>query len=148
MKWVLVIGALLFVGGCSSLPAALTAATQGAQWIGSLIDVAESGSQVYFARHPSMDAQGKVNVAVQRARTALAALDHALAAAEGAQNEDVGEARREALAAYQELRALLEDLGVLTAKPPAGGAETEAPLPEPVALPTVEEVAGVLHDAP
>jgi hypothetical protein len=48
------------------------------------------------------------------------------------------------LRAYAALRELLDRLGILTATPPAGGAETDAPLPQPLELPTVDDVAARL----
>ena len=134
----------LSLSGCSSLLAALTKAQQGAQYLDTVISVAEAGADTYFARHPSLDNERKVDVAVRRAKSALAALNAALAVAEATNDEDVERARAEALVTYAELRKLLGDLGVLSASSPAGGAETDAPEPEPVALPEPEHVAELL----
>jgi hypothetical protein len=122
---------LVALSGCSLLPALV----QGAQWLGTVIDVADSGADAFFARHPSLEAESKVDAHMHRARLALAALDAALAA-----GGDTTKARAEALASYAALRTLLADLGVLSATSPAGGAETDAPKPEPFNLPSPDEV--------
>ena len=121
--------------GCASLLPALAKVSRGSQYLGTVIDVADAGADAYFARHPSLDNERKVDAAVRAAHGALAALNGALAAAEAASDEDVVTARVEALKAYASLRTLLADLGVLTATPPDGGAETDAPMPEPFTLP-------------
>jgi hypothetical protein len=114
---------------------------QGAQWLGSLLDVADAGQRAYFDRHPSIEGEPRVAEAITRSRLALATLDHALAAGSA---EDQATARREAVAAYEALRKLYDELGVLDARPSPGGPETDAPLPKPLPLPTGEEVAAVL----
>jgi len=126
--------------GCASLLPALAQAAQGAQWIGTVLDVADAGSGAYFARHPNIESERRVGAALRTSHGALAALNAALASAEAASDEDVLKARSDALAAYTELHALLSDLGVLTATPPEGGAETDAPTPEPLDLPNPEQV--------
>lgn len=131
--------ALLVLTGCASLLPALAKIAQGAQWLGTVIDVADSGANAYFARHPNAEREQRVDAAVRRARIALAALDASLAASKGDDN-----ARSEALKAYTELRSLLADLGVLSATPPDGGAETDAPEPEPLVLPEPNAIEAAL----
>ena len=126
--------------GCASLLPALAKAAQGAQWIGTVIDVADAGSSAYFARHPNLESERKVDDALRASQGALAALNAALASAEAATDEDVVKARSEALKAYNELYKVLSDLGVLTATPPDGGAETDAPTPEPLDIPKPEQL--------
>lgn len=128
--------------GCASLLPALAKAAQGAQWIGTVLDVANAGSGAYFDRHPNLETERKVDAALRASRGALATLNAALASAEAATDEDVVKARSEALKAYTELHDLLSDLGVLTATPPDGGAETDAPPPDPVNIPNPEQVGG------
>jgi len=130
--------------GCAELLPFVSRVAQGAQWIGSLVDVAEAGSSAYFARHPQQTAERDVGAAVMRARSALAALNAATAAAKATDDGDVDAAKREAVAAYDALRTLLDDLGVLGAIPPDGGAETDAPDPRPVVLPTADAVANIM----
>jgi len=135
---------VLPLSGCASLLPALTKAAQGAQWLGTVVDVADKGADAYFARHPSLDNERRVDAAVRRARLALAALDAVLATAEAASSEDTARAKQDALAAYADLRALLVELGVLSATPPAGGAEGNAPNPEPFELPMPDAIEATL----
>ena len=128
------------LAGCPAFWSALPRMAQGAQMIGSLLDVAAAGSESYYARHPSQAAQAEVAQALRLARTALAALDAGVLAAEGADDEDLALRRSRALEAYEQLRLLLDGLGVLDARPPDGGAETSAPLPEPFELPPADEI--------
>lgn len=124
--------ALLFLcAGCQLLPALAA----GASWLGSLVDVAEAGANAFDRRHPSVSRAEDIAKAVFVARKAIAALDAAIAA-----GEDPSTARANALRAYAELRAILDATGVLDAIAPAGGAETEAAAPQPLELPTAEEV--------
>lgn len=140
MRSAALLALVLTLTGCSGALAALRGVSEGAQWVGTLVDVAESGSDAYFRRHPSLEREARVDAAVRRARASLAALERLLALGDAAAREDVTAARSEALAAYGELRSLLAELGVLTATPPAGGAETSAPEPEPLALPSAAQV--------
>lgn len=126
---------VLFLGGCSSFLPALAKAAQGAQWLGTVIDVAETGSRAYFARHPSLENQSRFQSALARSKQALAAFDAALATGKAIEGKDLAKARSEALNAYAELYALIRDLGIMSATPPAGGAETDAPKPEPFNVP-------------
>lgn len=130
----------LSLTGCASLLPALAKASQAAQYLGTVIDVADSGADAYFARHPNHEREHKVDAAVRDARKALAALDAVLATGEAASADDKARARVEAFKAYAALRDLLDSLGVLSATPPDGGAETDAPEPEPFELPEPGEV--------
>lgn len=141
---VLLLLGVLTLSGCAGVFEALSKAAQGAQWIGTVLDVAEAGADAYFARHPNLEATRRVQAAARGARSALAALDAAVATANAAESEDIAQAKREALRAYAELRGLLAEFGVLTATPPAGGAEAEAPKPEPFELPLPEEIGAAL----
>ena len=137
----ILLGGLL--GGCAPALAALQGlvrSTQGSQWLGSVLDVAETGAAAYFDRHPSIERQQDVAQAIRVARQAQEALDRVLAAVDAVESGDAEKARSEALTAYASLRALLAELGVLTATPPPGGAEGNAPSPVPLLLPTVAEV--------
>jgi len=140
IRTILILGLLLFLPGCPALLSALATASQGAQWISSAIDVAEAGKEAYFARHPSVDNEPKVAKAIRGARAATAVLNAALAAGDAVADEDMAKAKAEALRTYGELRDLLLDLGVLEGRAPPGGAETEAPLPEPFTLPTADDI--------
>lgn len=124
---------------CGCLPVAKV--VQAASWLGSVLDAAEAGARVYHQRHPSMNAEFALAKALQRARMAVMALQ----AADMAKDEEaVAKAKREAVSSYAELRRLVEDSGVVDAAPAAGGAETDAPAPEPLELPSVEAVRRAL----
>jgi hypothetical protein len=143
MKKLLALLGLLFLAGCNGAAlGVLSKVAQGASYLGSLLDVAHGGSDAFFDRHPNPESEGRVARAELRARKALAALEGAVAAGEAADAGDRERARSEAVASYGELRGLLDELGVLAARSPQGGAETEAPKPEPLDLPLPDAVAG------
>ena len=141
MRRLVLLLALLGLAGCPAFWAAIPRMAQGAQLVGQLLDIAAAGTDAYYARHPGREAQAEVESALRLARTALAALDAGLLAAEGADDPDLTARRKRALEAYEQLRVLLEGRGVSSATPPGGGAETDAPLPEPFELPTADEIA-------
>ncbi len=144
-RFALVCALLLAMPGCGGAwPSIIAGAMQGAQWLTSIIDVAEGGSARFFARHPHRANKAEVDDAIHRARQAAAALNGALTAAEAVEAGDVDKAKGEALAAYAALVKLLDGLGVPQAKSPAGGAETDEPKPEPFTLPTPEQVGARL----
>lgn len=134
MMRILVLVLALGLVGCQGW---LPAAVAGLSWLGQVLDVAQAGSRAWLARHPSHEAEDRVGAAILRARSASAALGAALAAGD---RGDAAKARREAVAAYRDLRALLDELGVLEGRPAVGGAETDAPRPGPLKLPTAEHL--------
>ena len=136
---ILLVG-LLVLPGCAGVMRALQTAEQAAQWLGSVVDVAEAGSQAYFARHPNQQRQDDVAFAIDRTRKSLLALNAALATAEAVDDGDVQTARLAALEAYAALYDMLDNYGLRTARPPAGGAETDAPPPEPIDIPAPEHL--------
>jgi hypothetical protein len=138
----MVVGVLLMASSCTGLLSGIAKVAQGAQLIAGLVDVAQIGSAQYFDRHPNMEREHKINAKIRQARIALALLDAAATAAKAADAGDVVAARAGVLDAYDGLRGLLDEFGVLTATPPAGGAETDAPTPSPILLPTRAELAG------
>lgn len=144
IRTILVLGAMLFLSGCAELVSAMATVSQGAQWISSALDVAESGSDAYFARHPHPEREPKIDDAMRHARQSVSALNAILSAGDSAAAKDVDKAKGAALEAYGELRGLLLELGVLEARPPEGGAETEAPIPKPFTLPTSDDIAARL----
>lgn len=135
----LVLVALLAVAlvGCQWLPAAAA----GVAWLGQVLDLAQAGSRAYLERHPSQDAEARVDAAILRARRAAASLGAAVAASDQGR---AAKARLEAVAAYSELVALLDGLGVLDGRSPVGGAETDAPRPERLDLPSPESLSAHL----
>lgn len=131
----------LALAGCHLLPSA-TAALRGLAMVSSAIDAAEAGASVYLQRHPSLEAERGLAKAILRARLAVSALSAALAAPK-AENE--AQARLEAVRAYGDLVALLDSLGVLDGRAALGGAETDAPMPGRVPLPSVADVSAALR---
>ena len=135
----------MMLSGCAALPSILAGIGQGAQWLGSLVDVAEAGSGAFLARHPSQAKAQQIAERVMQARLTIAALDAALAATEAGESKDVQAAKQQALTAYERLRELLSSLGVLSGKcVDCGGAETDAPQPQPLELPEAAKVASLL----
>lgn len=136
--------------GCTpqQLQTALTTlqkVTQGAQYLGTALDVAETGTRLYFDRHPNVESERKVRQRLHEARLAQQALDAALAAADGAASGDLQTARTEALRAYNAVRDLLMQLQIPQAVPPAGGSETDAPVPKPFELPDSAHMEAALQ---
>lgn len=129
----------LITSGCAGLLPALQAAAQGAQYVGSLLDVADAGTSAYLARHPNDSDAGDIAVALRAARSALAAYDEAIAA-----GRNLDAARSALLSAYDDLRGLLDRLGVLEGRGPAGGADGDAPDPGPLPMPETDVVRGLL----
>ena len=134
------------VTGCGPAMAVLDGLTAAAkagnlgQVVGSYLDVADLGKSAFFRRHPSLDRQNKVDDALTGARQALAAYDAAVNAGQSVAEGKLPAAKAALLKAYSAVRALLESMGILDATPPEGGAETDAPKPEPFELPTAAEL--------
>lgn len=123
----------------------LAGVSQGASWLGAALDAADTGSELFFARHPNAEREADVAEALHRARLAHEALEGLIAAADSLDDPRLEHVRSRALAAYGALRALLASLGVLDASAPDGGAESEfANPPLPFALPTQDEIAARL----
>lgn len=144
---ILALAAILTISSCTptQVASALEGLSLGAQWLGTVIDVARGGADAFSARHPNRERDAAIARAERGARSALAAYEGLLAAGRAVDNDDVVAARAALVTAYGALRALLDEAGVLDARSPAGGAETESPAPEPVSLPSVDEVAARLQ---
>ncbi len=127
----LIVAGASLLTGCDALFGAAVTAGQAASWLSRVLDVAEGGAERYFARHPSPVNASKVDQAIAAARVAAVRLERLGSAAE----------RRQAYAAYVELYRLMLELGIVDGLPPLGGAETNAPLPGPVDLPSVDTAA-------
>lgn len=135
----LLVTVVAFLGGCSGVLAALQAANAAADVLSSVVDHADQGQEAYFARHPNLQAENDVRMSLLSTRRALAAYQAASQAVSAGEAGDVSAARAAALKAYQELRALLDEVGILSGTA-EGGVETEAPDPGPLVLPTVKEL--------
>lgn len=134
MRLVVVVLLALALVGCQWLPTAVA----GVTWLGQVLDLAQAGSRAYLARHPSHEAEDRVDAAILRARRAAVSLGSAVAASDQARAH---EARLEAVAAYSELVALFDGLGILDGRSPVGGAETDAPRPGRLDLPSPEALS-------
>lgn len=126
---------VILLSGCAAFGEVLAKAAQAGQVIGTAIEVADRGAEVYFARHPSPEREPKVRDAIDRARDGLLAYDRAVAL-----GQNVDRARVDALASYEAMRKLLDELGILDAVAPSGGAETDAPPPKPFDIPSSDEL--------
>jgi hypothetical protein len=125
---------IVLLGGCS-----LLSQLAGSQWLSSALDLASAGSRAYFDRHPSQERQQAIADAYLEVLRAQAAYD-------GDRSPEHKAAVVEAYRAYLEL---LTEYGIRSAQGPVGGAEGNAPLPQPLdptgkRLPTPEELAEVL----
>lgn len=129
----LIVAGASLLSGCSQLLGAAVTAGEAASWLSRVLTVAEGGAARYFDRHPSEVREAEVAGVLTRARLAAERLRRVGGAAE----------RQQALAVYLELYNLLRELGVLDAIPPLGGAESDAPMPGPLALP--DEAAARRH---
>ena len=128
------------LAGCAGWLGALATITQGAQLLGSAIDAADVGQERFFARHPDLTAQNQIDRARDAARLGLRAYNRAAMAATSADDGDLKAAKAAALESYEILHKLLEKLGVLDGKAPAGGADGAGPPVQPLDLPTVGEI--------
>jgi hypothetical protein len=118
--------------------------SRGAAWLSAALDVAETGAERFFQRHPQQEAEAAISDALHKARLAVAALDATIAAAESLQDPRLEAVRSSALAAYDALLAALIAFGVLDAKA-TGGAEAETPIvPEPFSMPSRADLETVL----
>jgi hypothetical protein len=109
---------MLSTSSCSALPTLIRSAVQAA-------DIAQ---QVYFARHPNPETQETISRLKEVYYRAQLAYD----------GDPSPDNRDKLVSAY---RALYAELGpVMTATPPPGGAESDSRQPEPIDLPTPEEV--------
>jgi hypothetical protein len=145
----LLCGIAPFASGCTAAgwAKALQVAvelTQGSDYLGSVIDVAERKADRYFDRHPNLEREREVEQQFDMAREKLELLRKVIAVSDALEAGDVERARAAALDAYEALRQVLDSYGILDATPPAGGAETDAPKPQPFSMPTRADMESVL----
>ena len=138
----LLVAVVIACSGCPALLSALAGAAQVAQTVGSFVDVADDGAQAYFARHPNLDAQRRVDARLATARRALAAYNAAANAVSEAEAGNLPAAKAAALEAYSELRKTLDDIGVLAGTAEGGAECGDCPDPGPLELPTADELGG------
>lgn len=116
----------------------ISKATKVSQVITGVMEDVDEAQKAYFDRHPSMESEKDVKDALSETRAAVEKLNTAV---EGEDEDQVSDARTAALGKYGDLRKILDERGILSGEPPAGGAETDAPSPQPFDMPTVEEVS-------
>lgn len=141
-RFVMLVAVVIACSGCPAVLSALAAASQVAQTVGSFVDVADDGASAYFARHPNLDAQRRVDAALLAARRAVAAYHAAASAVSEADAGNVPAAKAAALAAYSELRGVLDEIGVLAGTAEGGAECADCPDPGPLELPTAAELDG------
>jgi hypothetical protein len=124
--------ALTGCAGCAAF--GQLAKMAGSQWLGTVLDLAEASSERYFERHPNQRAH-EVATAHLDVLRAQAAYDRAVRDGAGSTAEKAA-----LVAAYRAYLERLTEFGVGEALAPAGGAEGDGPIPEPVALPSADEV--------
>ncbi len=117
----LAVGVALLVGGCSQVCAARSTAR-------SVARAADAGVAAFYARHPS-----PYQSELEAATGAFLALSEAFYA-----GCDPATADR-LVSSYISLHRKLKESGILDGKSPFGGAESNAPSPKKLSLPTPEE---------
>jgi len=113
MKNLVVIAAFcLFLTGCPQLVPVLQGAMNAAQWIGSIIEVADDSQKRWFGLNPDLPKQIEAEQAVFRARKALVAMNGIALATKSVDDKDYVSAKKELLEAYKALEALFLSLSV------------------------------------
>lgn len=102
----------LFLAGCPSFLPAIQGAINVAQWVGSIIDVADDSQKSWFKLNPNGSEQEKVEIAMFRARRALSALNGISLASKSLDEQNVVAARKELVDAYRDLEALFLSMNV------------------------------------
>jgi|GEM_PF-2829201 len=113
MKRVLAIALfLLFLTGCPALIPVIQGAMNAAQWVGSILDVADQSQRRWFSVNPDVAKQAEIEQALFRAKRALSAMNGIAVAAKSADDGDMVRTKRELVAAYKEVEALFLALNV------------------------------------
>lgn len=102
----------LFLTGCPQLVPVIQGALNAAQWVGSVIEVADQSQKTWFTVNPDTPKQIEVERAVFRARQALAALNGIALASKSLDDKNYLAAKKELLEAYKALEALFLSLNV------------------------------------
>lgn len=102
----------LTLAGCPELVPVIQGALNAAQWIGSVIEVADHSQKRWFDVNPDVPKQIEVEQAVLRARKALAALNGVALASKSIDDKDYVAAKKELVEAYKALEALFLSLSV------------------------------------
>lgn len=102
----------LFLTGCPQLIPVIQGALNAAQWVGSVIEVADRSQKTWFELNPDAAKQIQVEQAVFRARKALAALNGIALASKSIDDKDFLAAKKELVEAYKALEVLFLSLSV------------------------------------
>lgn len=112
MKRIFVCLLSLTLAGCLQLMPAIQGAMNVAQWIGSVIEVADHGQKSWFKLNPNEGEQARIEAAMYRSRKALAALNGIALASKSIDEQNLSAARKELVDAYKELETLFLSLNV------------------------------------
>lgn len=103
----------VFLGGC---PGGFLPIFQGvlnaAQWVGSVIEVADHSQRTWFSLNPDQGKQIAVEGSILRVRKALAAMNAVALATKSLDDNDVVKARADLVEAYKALEVLFLSLNV------------------------------------
>lgn len=102
----------LFTAGCPQLVPIIQGAMNAAQWIGSIIEVADHSQRSWFAANPDLEKQIQMEAALLRARKALAAMNAVAVAAKSADDGNLVKAKADLIEAYKALEQLFLSLSV------------------------------------
>lgn len=102
----------LFLAGCPQLVPVVQGALNAAQWIGSVIEVANQSQRTWFEVNPDVPKQIETERAILRARQALVAMNGVAVASKSVDNQDLVKAKKDLIEAYRALEALFLSLNV------------------------------------
>lgn len=102
----------MFLSGCPELIPVMQGVMNAAQWIGSVIEVADHSQRTWFTLNPDAQKQIAVETALLRVRKALAAMNSVALASKSLEDNDVAKARAELIEAYKAVEVLFLSLNV------------------------------------
>ena len=111
-RFATVLAMSMFVSGCPGFVPVAQGVLNAAQWIGSLIELADQSQRGWFSVSPDQGKQLEVERALLRARKALAAMNAVALASKSLDDNDVVKARAELVEAYKALEVLFLSLSV------------------------------------
>lgn len=113
MKRFLALAALLVtLTGCPQLIPVIQGALNAAQWVGSVLEVADQSQRAWFGVNPDASKQQEIESSILRARRALAAMNGIAVATKSANDGDLVQAKKDLVKAYKEVEALFLALNV------------------------------------
>lgn len=102
----------VFLGGCPGFLPVMQGVMNAAQWIGSVLEVADHSQRTWFSLNPDQGKQIAVEAALLRTRKALAAMNAVALASKSLDDNDVAKARAELVEAYKALEVLFLSFNV------------------------------------